>query len=131
MLWNQMSGIICRQTICTWASLKINELNKIGNQEHLVGPKIASQISSNNQYLKTRGLRNMRHVRKGREIRAYGSPLLTFFRPINGSYLVIYMYRAFIKYTHISNSFPGYTNEDIDMRSFATSRGDRDILFGI
>ena len=40
-------------------------------------------------------------------------------------------YRAFIKYTHISNSFPGYTNENIDMRSFATSRGDWDILFGI
>ena len=41
------------------------------------------------------------------------------------------IYKAFIKYTPNLNSFPGHTNEDIDTRSFATSRGDRVILFGV
>ena len=41
------------------------------------------------------------------------------------------MYSSFIKYTAILNSFPGDTNEDIDKQSFATSRRDQVILFGI
>ena len=46
------------------------------------------------------------------------------------------LYRAFNKCTctSISNSFPGHTNENIDMRSFATSIGDwrdRVVLFVI
>ena len=40
------------------------------------------------------------------------------------------VYDKKVIYTLISNLFPGYTNEDIDTWSFATSRGDRAILFG-
>ena len=44
-------------------------------------------------------------------------------------FLETHIYRVIIKYTPISIQFLSYTNEDIDMRSFVTPRGDRVILF--